>query len=796
VALEDTQSQEGGAARQKRARRFIAAARLILWWERIWPALWPALGFAGLYAALALFGVLAAFPASLHVLIVLALTGAALYFLWRRFSRLAPPQWNEAARRLERDSRLEHRPITEGSDTLAAGKGDALSEGLWRAHMLRLFARAKQLRLRPPSPGLARDDRYYLRFAVLAAVVGGIVFAGTDSWNRLVGGFAPVIGARTQAVVTAWVSPPGYTGRAPLSLSARRPDRALAVPQKSILVVRLSGTEAQPSLNIRPTPSQRMPEFKRIASGHEVRIVLDADTSIEVKLGSHTLAAWDFAVQRDRVPVIAFAEPPQSSTHQALRLSYRAVDDYGVAKIEAHVVPVDKAAEGAANTGTLVVPLSAPGASKDVQETVYRDLTSHAYAGLKVAITLVAYDAAGQKGASRPAVVVLPQRVFTQPLAKALIEQRKALALGVPNALPRATTVVDALTIAPERFYKDEYSLYLAMRALYYELKGAKTDENVKQAMALMWDIAVAVEEGDLANAAEDLRRAREQLMSALERGASDSEIEALMERFRQAMARYLQALAQNAPQNNAPQQNAMNLSPQDLAALLKALEDLARTGARDQARQLLAALSQLLENLQMADGPSPTESAMNEALKGLSDLMGDQRQLLDKTFRAERGQGTGQGLAPEQGGLRDKLGKLMEGLRQKGIQPPQGLGRAGEAMRESQGNLQGGQLGSAEQAQQNAIEQLRQGAQALAKQLQEMADGPGQGQRGAQAQGTDPLGRQTGRGQTFGGSVRVPNQSDLQRAREILEELRRRAGDSARTREELEYIERLLKQF
>jgi hypothetical protein len=238
-----------------------------------------------------------------------------------------------------------------------------------------------------------------------------------------------------------------------------------------------------------------------------------------------------------------------------------------------------------------------------------------------------------------------------------------------------------------------------------------------------------------------------------------------------------------------------VNLSPQDLAALLKALEDLARTGARDQARQLLAALSQLLENLQMADGPSQSETAMSEALKGLSDLMGDQRQLLDKTFRAERGQGTGQGLAPEQGTLRDKLGKVIEGLQQKGIQPPQGLGRAGEAMRDSQENLQGGQLGSAEQAQQNAIEQLRQGAQALAKQL--MAEGQsGQGQRGEQTQGVDPLGRQTGRGQTFGGSVRVPNESDLQRAREILEELRRRAGDSARAREELEYIERLLKQF
>jgi uncharacterized protein (TIGR02302 family) len=782
-------------ARARRARRYIGAARLVLWWERIWPALWPALGFAGVYAILALFGVLPALPGGIHVLIVLGLCGAAFYFLWRRFASVRAPLWDEAARRLERDSRLEHRPITEGADHMAAGKGDAVSESLWHAHMIRLFASANRLRLRPPSPGLGRDDRYFLRFLVLAGVIGGIVFAGGDWWNRLAGGFAPVIGARTQAVVTAWVSPPAYTGRAPLSLDPARREGALSAPQHSMLVIRVSGTQSQPSLHVRPTPQHAAPDFTRIASGYEVRIALESDAEVSVKLGAHTLADWTFAVQRDRVPAIVFSEPPQSSAHEALKLAYHATDDYGVVKIEAHIVAVDDAARGAANAGTLVVPLSAPPSSKDVAETVYRDLTAHAYAGLKVAITLVAIDGSGQVGKSQPAVVTLPERVFTQPLAKALIEQRKALALALPNALRRATIVVDALTIAPERFYKDDYSTYLAMRALFYELEGAKDERGVKEAMAMMWDIAVAVEEGDLANAADELRRAQEQLMSALERGAPDGEIDALLDKLRQAMARYLEAMAQNAPQNGNPPaaQNAMTISPQDLAALLKAIQDLARTGARDQARQMLAALAQLMENLRMSGAASPTENAMTDALRGLSDLMGNQRQLLDRTFRAEQGQGPSTGLAPDQQALRDRLNKVIEGLQQKGVQPPQGLGRAGQAMQDAQGNLTGGQLGSAEQSQQNAIEQLREGAQALAKEL--MASGAER--NGAPGAGEDPLGRPTGaRGSMLNGAVKVPNESDLQRARAILDELRRRAGERSRTQEELDYIERLLKQF
>ena len=287
-------------ARARRARRYIGVARLILWWERVWPALWPALGFVGAYAMLALFGVLPLLPGGIHVLLVLGLTGAAGYFLWRRFSRVHAPVWSEAARRLERDSKLAHRPITEADDTIAAGKGDAVSESLWRTHMMRLFASAKRLRLKLPKPGLGRDDRYYLRFAVLAGVIGGIVFAGSDSWHRLTEGFAPVIGARTQAVVTAWVSPPSYTGRAPLSLDAARHDAQLSVPQHSILVIRITGTESQPSLHIRPTPNRNPPTSNTSPRAPDATISLESDTVISAKLGVHTLGEWNFKVEHDR----------------------------------------------------------------------------------------------------------------------------------------------------------------------------------------------------------------------------------------------------------------------------------------------------------------------------------------------------------------------------------------------------------------------------------------------------------------------------------------------------------------
>ena len=52
------------------------------------------------------------------------------------------------------------------------------------------------------------------------------------------------------------------------------------------------------------------------------------------------------------------------------------------------------------------------------------------------------------------------------------------------------------------------------------------------------------------------------------------------------------------------------------------------------------------------------------------------------------------------------------------------------------------------------------------------------------------------GAGQMDTGDVKLPDKSDLQRAREILQELRRRAGENQRPRYELDYLDRLLKRF
>jgi uncharacterized protein (TIGR02302 family) len=786
-----------------RSERYIAVARLSLWWERVWPSLWPATGILGLFAAAALFDLFAQIPTSLHLILLLADLGVAGYFLFRNFRDFHAPDWQESARRVERDSTLAHRPITERHDKLAAGHGDAIAEALWRVHMKRLLAAIYRLRLRMPSPGLPARDPYALRYVVLLLLVGGFVIAGSDWSRRLAAGFTPDSNApASSALLDTWITPPAYTGVAPIYL-VRTADKPIAVPAGSQLVMRVHEAPNRPSLTIDPTPDGGTPNFTGTSNEYGASVRLAADADVSVRDDGRALGRWHIKAVPDLPPVIAFAEPPSKTERNALKIAFTAGDDYGVVSARALITPVR-----ANSKKVIAIDLPLAASSKTVTQTVYSDQTENPLAGLDVDIVLEAKDGAGQIGRSKPARYKLPARIFTNPLARALIEQRQNLALGGDNAVPKATHTLEALTIAPDRFYANQGGTYLAIRTAYWELRTERGQENVEQVEALLWDIASGIEQGGLLNAAQQLRELQQMLSEALAQGAPQDVIDALLQRYRDALAKYLQILAQNAqPSNGASPPNAKTVSAEDFEKLLKAIQQLAQTGSRDQAQQLLAMMQSLIENMHMAQGgggkgDTPGNKALSDAIQGLSDLTGRQRALLDKTFREKMGAGDpkdggAKGLAQQQGKLRDDLNKVLKGLGDQKIPTPDTLGQAGHDMGSAQNQLGSGTLDGAGDAQKNALDDMRKAAGDLAKSLMEQkGQGQGQGQ-GEPREGEDPLGRAAGgTGPDLGGGTKIPDQSELQRARSILQELRKRAAERGRPQQELDYIDRLLKEF
>jgi uncharacterized protein (TIGR02302 family) len=822
--------------------RALARARWTIFWERLWPALASVATVIGLFLAVSWLGLWLWLPPIARAIalgVFFLLTAAAFAPLLM----LRVPSRVEGLRRLDRNSGLPHRPATAIADEIAAPSEDSFSIALWRAHIERALRAAKTLRAGTPVPRLALRDPFAVRALVAVLVVATFFAAGGERMKRIAAAFdwQGVI-QPANFRIDAWVSPPPYTGRPPVILPGLRPGEpaqtaaSLSVPAGSMLVIRASGIHLDVATSGGVAEPPAGAQSSNANGSEERRFVIKEAGAATVRGAAVGDLTWQFTAIPDKPPTIALAKEPEGQARGALQLSYKLEDDYGV--VGAHALFRLLTSEGTNGHPARPLydapdfPLVLPQArTKNAVGQTTKDLTEHPWAGTDVSMILTARDEAGNEGQSAAFEFRLPERPFSKPVARALVEQRRMLALDA-DAQASVLTALDALTLAPERFNM-ETNVYLGMRSIFWQLARAKTDDQLREVVGRMWDMAVHLEDGSVSDAEQALRAAEEALRQALERGASDEEIKRLTDQLRAALDKFLQALAEQLRKN--PQQlarpldpNARQLRPQDLRNMIDRLEQMARSGARDAARRMLQDLQEMLENLQMArpgqqmdgDGDDDMMSALDE----LGDVIRKQQQLRDRTFqqgqdqRRDRQRGQ-QGQPGEQMGqlrenqqaLRDQLKRLMEELRKKGFgqgQQGQGemdqLGRAGEAMGDAEGQLGEGNADGAVDSQGRALEALRRGAQNLAQSMQQQGMfGPGpNGQPGRLGlpraqQDTDPLGRPL-RGRDYGDdtTVKVPGEIDVQRARRILEELRRRFGENFRPQLELEYIERLLRDF
>jgi hypothetical protein len=171
--------------------------------------------------------------------------------------------------------------------------------------------------------------------------------------------------------------------------------------------------------------------------------------------------------------------------------------------------------------------------------------------------------------------------------------------------------------------------------------------------------------------------------------------------------------------------------------------------------------------------------------------------------------QSTDADLAKRQKTLRNRVENLQKRLDEAGAGATN-LDEARDAMREAENALHQGSHGNgaAVDAQGHAVEALREGAQKLADAMQGQGDGTAaggederQGSAGQSGAGesTDPLGRPAGLDKGFNNAAArfdPMTAPAAERARRVLEELRRRLGEPARPREELDYLQRLLRRY
>jgi uncharacterized protein (TIGR02302 family) len=856
-------------ARLVAAKRFLA--RIVLFAEQILPLLMPVAGVIALYLSVSWFGFFRLVPDWLRVgLLIAFIVGLLASLLPLR--NLRWPRVAEADRMLEERNGLPHQPVMVQEDEPAFDT--PFSRALWREHQTRMAQKIATLDAGLPRPDIARHDRFALRAIPALLLVTAFGYSLSINGGSIGDALQPApaqVKTDPAVRVDAWVTPPSYTGRAPIYLTADGSEQApIAVPQFSNLTVRVSGGQSTEKVIFRKAGGEsqeiavqedtrpQQPAAGANAEQTATAPQLMAQTHIMKLEENGALQAngrtWNFDVLPDKAPEIAFDGMPRRAVNGALEIGFTVKDDYGVQEAHAEIVPVQSDPDATPLYPLPEFRLDIPRRNaRDGKGLTSKNLTEHPLAGKRVRITLVAKDAAGQTGRSPPYEMVMPSRPFSEPLAGAVAEERQTFALDT-RKMPEAIALNEALTIRPEETIPNT-THYLLIESAHTRMKLAKGDDQLKDTAQYLWDIALGIEEGDLSLAERRLRDAQQNLADALNRNAPDAEIKKLMDELRKAMQDYMSELAQrlqNMPMQ--PNQNAQNfLRQQDLQRMMDQIENLARSGNRDAAQQMLSDLQRLMNNLQTARpqrGQQQQEnSQLTQQMDKLGQILRDQQKLMDQTFRLDQqlrdrmqrgdpnmddmmpgqdGQPQEQGqqdqqnqqgqqqpgdqmtaeqlrealkqLRAQQDALGKQLQELQKSLGDMGMKPGEGFGQAQREMEGAGRDLGQGNGSSALEGQGRALEALRQGARDMMSQMMQAQQGQ-QGQQGQNGQlgqgnqnGRDPLGRARDTGtQDLGNDVKIPDEIDVQRAREILDAIREKLGNNPPQAIERQYLERLL---
>lgn len=786
----------------------LRRAQLVLWAERLVQALWPGASAALLGFALWQFGM------PLRVVGLVALGSIALLALglWR----MPRPRRAEAIAHMDGPAR----PLATLADRLAVGAEDPQTSALWAAHRRRALAEAQALSVPSPAPHLARHDPWALRLIALTMALAALLFAdGPRSAHSA--GDAPEQIASGPAF-ELWTRPPAYTGLPGLYLTEAA-EEPLGVPAGSEVLLRFYGGAAELTQSVAEGVARRALDAEGGAA-----LIATRSGALVLTVNGRRLAAWDVEIIADTPPQIALAAPPERGEEGRTRLGYEASDDYGVTALGLSVAP--DLAQVVRKHGRAVdpdpitpietdLPLPMAGDRRALAEKVEEDFAAHPLAGLPVRLTLWAEDAAGQRAEASQTAAILPGRRWFVPLAAAIAEQRSDLLWARANG-PRVLQMLQALTYRPVGQPLNARSLLIAraaVRRLGYALEDGLDAKEQADLAALLWDLALLIEEGDLASAAERLSRAQDKLEDAIRNGATEEEIARLSDEVRRAMRDYMRHLAQqNPPDDTQTAGDARQVSQVQLDALLEEIERAMREGRTEEAMALMEQLRALMENMQTVQqvpGAGGDSMGAEGEMQDLREDLEEQQDLADDAFRAlqDRFRQQRDGTAPDsddadlaqrQEDLRRGLGAVGDALDGGSSASPEArdaLRKAEEAMKGAEHALEAEDFERALEQQAEALEALREGIRAYGRDLRNEAASGGEPPPAAQAEGeggTDPLGRVLGNEPGTARAEQFNTEELRRRAQELRDEIRRRAGEGTRSEPERNYLRRLLERF
>ncbi|KAB8123229.1 DUF4175 family protein [Komagataeibacter medellinensis] len=643
--------QTSGGLPQRLARARQQAHRA-LWAERLWPLMLPAADAAMGVALLGLTRLPQHLPDSLHALLLGGCVAGTVYITGRLWRRLRPPTPAETDRRVEQASGLTGQPLRTLQDHPANAPTPEITY-LWHLHLQRTKAALDHLRGGWPRLSLP-DGRWWAATPLLALLLaGGMAWNGAHAPSRILAAFIPgVDDADTPAPqINAWITLPDYAPGAPVFLDATH--GTATVPAGAQLSVTLNGLAGQPALRMRGAQQPAIGPHAFHALGNDswnTQATLLASGQITLRGRGRTLARWTLHITPNPAPDVAWGKDPGSQEGEwRTRLPYHVAQPYGIASLHAELVMPDSPHD------VLDVPIALNGQPRKADDMATPDLSQNPWAGEDVTARLVATSNSGMSATSAPVHLRIGARVFNNPLAKAILDIRKRVALHRENRVQAGRELLSLGQADTMLTHHVGLLVALTSTAAILGSDDVTDDYAINQATGRLWFLALDIEHNrrDMDNAQADFgvqaaqEAVRQQLEHMREMGPKgqgpdqQAELQHRMQALKDAISRKMQALAQQAMRDHSAMPAIPEMTSrgeQNLAQMMQQLQEDAAGGHNADAMQKLQQMEDMAEGMRNATPQDMVELARQmqarqqamELRRALRDLVSRQAQLLD----------------------------------------------------------------------------------------------------------------------------------------------------------------------
>ena len=787
----------------------------------------------------------------LHLIVLILVLFLFSFFLMRATRQFSLPSAIIIERRLELNSGLYHRPFSTISDGII-NDHNSCSRLLWTIHRERAFNSLKYIKVGAPVPIFSFRDPYAFRAGIGILLAVALAVGWRDADDRLLAAIKPDFSRNSVNLVTkfhVWLNPPSYTRIAPILLNSKGKENSnqiIIMPEGSDVLANSMGNGLPLRLIVKnkegtTTMTETLRQTNSDMFQAELKNVSGSNLSLCRK--KNCLATWNLTMIPDGNPEIDFHQPPAVLAKGGLQLIYKAVDDYGVKKVSVrigldgdNIKKIDEQVQEI-QVSDLITP------KRKLVGRKFIDFGPHPWSGQAVWFELRVTDEIGQIGRSRRSKIKLPVRLFHNPVAREIIKERKLL-ISLPETRTRISKRLLNLA-GMVHTYGHDWVTFLSLKAasarLLFNGEGSE-DESV---ISLLWNTALRAEQGKSYLAEQRLMDVQRQLQNALSKEGSKEKIRHLIDQFETAVERYFSNLDKQMLRNKKTLSNQVRrdakhktVQRKQIRQMIKRLRDMSNSGMRTSATQMLARMSELFKQLTATSQRLPKVS--EEILKRLGELGERQQQILDETFKKSKQKSSEEKnknnlsnrlnrqtfadqplslmkrplegsydsnssmrLTDMQMKLHNDLGELLKDINNKFGSISKDFKNAKTFMRQAGSAIKGNQLDVAINLQNRVLTHIQQGGRFLIDQFESAGK---QNQINMndnldQVNGNRPIGGNRRPQRSFEyffniGKEILPNDYKLQKARQIIEELRKRSSDKNRPLLERRYIDRLLERF